>query len=497
MMNGLYELLGAKPLFLWTDLLIWLLVGVILLSVSYTRRRPHLLEPWRRVARSRMAMGSLVVLLLYVVVGLLDSVHYRPALAPSEVTQEYQGEGQQEIHYAVQARTLLDWLVGDLGQESEKSYSTPFATHLYSRERVEGEEGGVMRDFPRLVHGGAHLERVEERQGDLLQRLTVGGAEGVVLWLLLALLLGKMLTRRQRGRSALQWLSRTLRKVPTRDGETNTVPWSTVLWVTAGASILLMVAIQMGVHYHILGTDKVGQDVFYQAVKSIRTGLVIGTLTTLIMLPFAVFLGIMAGYFRGWIDDAIQYTYTTLSSIPGVLLIAAAILMIQVYIDNNAALFETTEERADLRLLFLCIILGVTSWTGLCRLLRGETLKLREMDYITAAHAFGVSHLRIITRHILPNVMHVVLISVVLDFSGLVLAEAVLSYVGVGVDPTMHSWGNMINGARLEMAREPVVWWTLFASFLFMFVMVLAANLFSDVVREAFDPRVQSRGERS
>ncbi|MBT8007419.1 MAG: ABC transporter permease subunit, partial [Gammaproteobacteria bacterium] len=101
------------------------------------------------------------------------------------------------------------------------------------------------------------------------------------------------------------------------------------------------------------------------------------------------------------------------------------------------------------------------------------------------------------TRHILPNVMHVVLISIVLDFSGLVLAEAVLSYVGVGVDPTMYSWGNMINGARLEMAREPVVWWTLLASFLFMFVMVLAANLFSDVVREAFDPRLQSRGERS
>jgi len=204
----------------------------------------------------------------------------------------------------------------------------------------------------------------------------------------------------------------------------------------------------------------------------------------------------MAGYYRGWIDDMVQYTYTTLNSIPGVLLIAAAILMIQVYIDNNASLFETTEERADLRLLFLCIILGVTSWTGLCRLLRGETLKLREMDYISAAHAFGVSNLRIITRHILPNVMHVVLISVVLDFSGLVLAEAVLSYVGVGVDPTMYSWGNMINGARLEMAREPVVWWTLLASFLFMFTMVLAANLFSDVVREAFDPRLQSRGDK-
>ena len=90
---------------------------------------------------------------------------------------------------------------------------------------------------------------------------------------------------------------------------------------------------------------------------------------------------------------------------------------------------------------------------------------------------------------IIPNITHIVLIVVVLDFSGLVLAEAVLSYVGVGVDPSTDSWGNMINGARLEMAREPMVWWSLMAAFSFMFILVLAANLFSDAVRDAFDPR--------
>ena len=132
----------------------------------------------------------------------------------------------------------------------------------------------------------------------------------------------------------------------------------------------------------------------------------------------------------------------------------------------------------------------MTSWTGLCWLLRGETLKVRELDYIQAAQAFGVSHLRIILRHILPNVMHIVLIAVVMEFSSLVLAEAVLSYVGVGVDPSMISYGTMINAARLEMAREPMVWWSLTAAFAFMFSMVLAANLFADAVRDAFDPRV-------
>jgi peptide/nickel transport system permease protein len=95
----------------------------------------------------------------------------------------------------------------------------------------------------------------------------------------------------------------------------------------------------------------------------------------------------------------------------------------------------------------------------------------------------------------MPNIMHIVIITVVLDFSALVLAEAVLSYVNIGVDPTTYSWGNMINAARLEMSREPVVWWSLFAAFLFMFILVLFANLFSDVVRDAFDPRASKHYE--
>jgi len=232
--------------------------------------------------------------------------------------------------------------------------------------------------------------------------------------------------------------------------------------------------------------------VLYQSFKSIRVAVVIGTLTTLVMLPFALLLGIMAGYFRGWIDDVIQYLYTTLNSIPSVLLIAAAVLMMQVYIETHPEIFDTTAARADLRLLFLCIILGITSWTGLCRLLRGEALKLRELEYIQAAHAFGVSHWRIITRHILPNVMHLVIIATVMDFSSLVLAEAVLSYVGVGVDPSMISFGTMINAARLEMAREPMVWWALLSAFIFMLALVLSANLFADAVQNALDPRTRT-----
>jgi peptide/nickel transport system permease protein len=293
-----------------------------------------------------------------------------------------------------------------------------------------------------------------------------------------------------KGRDFLFTLSRILAGA----GE---IPWGAMLFTLLLMSILAFPAFSLSSHYHVFGTDKVGQDVFYLALKSIRTGLVIGTLTTLVMLPFAIWLGILAGYLGGWIDDVIQYLYTTLNSIPAVLLIAASVLMMQVYIDTHPALFETMAERADMRLLFLCIILGMTSWTGLCRLLRGEALKLREMEYIQAAQAFGVSHFRIVARHILPNVMHIVLITVVMEFSSLVLAEAVLSYVGVGVDPSMISFGTMINAARLEMAREPMVWWSLAAAFLFMFSMVLSANLFADAVRDAFDPRMQTRGALS
>jgi peptide/nickel transport system permease protein len=204
----------------------------------------------------------------------------------------------------------------------------------------------------------------------------------------------------------------------------------------------------------------------------------------------AVILGIMAGYFRGWVDDVIQYLYTTLNSIPGVLLIAAAILMLQVYMTNNADDFEQPGHRArgpapavpvhHPRRDQLDRAVPAVAWRG---------AEAARAGLCAGGRAFGVGHSTIIARHILPNVLHIVMITVVLDFSGLVLAEAVLSYVNIGVDPTMNSWGNMINGARLELAREPIVWWSLAAAFVFMFTLVLAANLFADVVRDAFDPR--------
>jgi len=466
-----------QPVILWTDALIFVLFAVVFSFALYARKKEHLRAPWREVVRSRMAVASLVVLTVYTITGLLDSVHFRKALPMQE--------GQQEVQYSGDVLSLLDELLGDMRTQVEKTYSSPFAMHLYTRESVIGEGGEQYRAFPRLKYGGAHLANLQQRSADIALRSGQAFLQALTVILVPGVLLVAWLARRWKLSLAAS-LRRILR------GESG-IPWRTAIGIIFIFAFIVTLTANLSNVYHVFGTDKVGKDVLYQSIKSIRTGLVIGTLTTLVMLPFAVFLGMLAGYFRGWVDDVIQYLYTTLNSIPGVLLIAAAVLMMQVYMDNHPDLFETMAERADLRLLFLCLILGITSWTGLCRLLRGETLKLRELEYVQAADAFGVAKSTILVRHLLPNLLHLVLIAVVIDFSGLVLAEAVLSYVGVGVDPTTMSWGNMINRARLEMAREPMVWWSLLAAFSFMFTLVLAANLFSDVVRDAFDPRLRAQ----
>ncbi|MBW3623518.1 MAG: ABC transporter permease [Armatimonadetes bacterium] len=225
---------------------------------------------------------------------------------------------------------------------------------------------------------------------------------------------------------------------------------------------------------HLLGTDSIGNDVLYITLKGVRTALIVGGLTSLIVTPLALLFGISAGYFGKRVDDGIQYIYTVLDSIPGILLLIALMMVM------------------GRGLIQLCIALGVTSWVGLCRLTRGETLKHRDREYVRAAKALGVGHGRIMMRHILPNLMPLVIISVTLGFSGLVLAEAVLSYLQIGVGEGTASWGNMIEGALLELARDPIIWWNLAAASTALFILVLAFNVFGDALRDAIDPRLRS-----
>jgi peptide/nickel transport system permease protein len=465
-----------KFVFLWTDVAIWALVLALVTYGVLVVRSPGLSRNWRRVFSDSTALASSVVLLLCLLVTLLDSVHYRRVLAAAAGAA-----ADAAVAYDVRTVSLLDAVLSRQVESREASYSRPLAYLGFMKESIE-VNGKVERVPPRLLHGGAHLQDPRSQWlADIGLRATMGALAGLLFTVLLAVLAAAALARHRK-----QAWQATLRSMLRSEGA---IPWHVAVWTIAVLSVLIGATVALMAHYHVLGTDRTGNDVLYQAMKSIRTAFVIGTLATVATLPLAVGLGILAGYFKGWVDEAIQYLYTVLSSVPNVLLIAACVLMVQVFLDKHPELFETGVERADLKLFLLCLVLGLTGWAGLCRLLRGETLKLRELEYVQAATAFGVSHLRIMARHIFPNVAHLMLIKTVLDFSSLILYEAVLSYVGVGVDPSMNSFGGMINLARNEMSLDPVVWWSFAAAFGFMVTLVLAANLFADGVRDAFDPR--------
>ena len=466
-----------KFVFLWTDFVLWLVVAGVVTYIFRARHNVRTRANWAYVARNAPAMCAAVVLAVFIVIALLDSVHFRPRLPALEGATS-----EAPVAYATRTVSIFDTLLAHAIEAREKTYSTPLAYWSFQKE-VSIIDGQEVRANPRLLHGGAHLQDPErEWKLDLAAR----SVQGLLLGLLsgLAVAVGAAALRGRKHGGVRRSLGQIVR------GET-AVPWRPMLVTVIVVALIIGWLTALWPYYHPFGTDRTGNDVLYQALKSIRTAVVIGALATIATLPLAIALGILAGYFKGWADDVIQYFYTVLSSIPPILLVAAFVLLINVYIDQNADAFETGVERAEFRLFLLCLILGVTGWATLCRLLRAETLKIAELDYVQAAHAFGVSHWRVMVRHVLPNVMHLVLIVAVLDFSALVLYEAVLSYVGVGVDPNSASFGSMINLARSEMSRDPVVWWNLATAFTFMLALVLAANLFADAVREAFDPRAR------
>ena len=316
------------------------------------RRRVMWHNAWRQVRRNRLAMVSLCVVLVYVLIGVLDSIIWRnPATGPDGAPRR---TTDGRMVYA-EAESVLDRILRPL-RRKERTYSAPLATHSVSKVTVDRKVAGkrvVERVHPELEHPRGHL----------------------------------------------------------------------------------------------LGTDKTGEDVLYKTFKGVRTGLIVGGITTLIAVPFAILFGVLAGFFGGWLDDLIQYIYSTLSTIPQVLLVVAFFMVF------------------GQGLVQLCMVMALKGWVDLCRILRAETLKLREREYVQAALALGVGRITVIARHIVPNLMHLVLISIVLRFSGLVLAEAVLSYIGVGVGPDTYSWGTMINQARTELGHDPIIWWSLAGAF--------------------------------
>jgi ABC-type dipeptide/oligopeptide/nickel transport system permease subunit len=230
-----------------------------------------------------------------------------------------------------------------------------------------------------------------------------------------------------------------------------------------------------------LGTDWAGKSVLLKTILGTKVSITVGFLANIIAVPLGMILGALAGYYGGILDDLIVWLYTTLSCVPGIILLLAL----------KYAFQDQTLLGVDLSGIYgICLALAVTSWIGTCRLVRAETLKLREADYVIASRAIGQPGPFILLRHILPNVMHLGIISFSLGFVGAIKAEVLLSYLGLGVKVGTPSWGAMINSARTDLFVGR--WWELTSAVVAMFIIVLAWNIFGDRLRDALDPRLKN-----
>ncbi len=218
------------------------------------------------------------------------------------------------------------------------------------------------------------------------------------------------------------------------------------------------------------GTDIFGRSVMYKVIHGTRVAMSVGLVSSLISVPIGLTLGAVAGYFGGWVDDLIVWFYTTLSSIPNIMLLIAIAYVLGRGITS------------------IYIALGVTSWIGLARVIRGEFIKHKSRDYVLAATSLGATHRSRIFKHIFPNVSHFVIINLSIQFMSAIKSEVILSFLGLGVQG-QPSWGVMIDDAKLELARG--VWWQLGGATAAMFFVVLAFNIFGDALRDSLDPKIK------
>ena len=230
---------------------------------------------------------------------------------------------------------------------------------------------------------------------------------------------------------------------------------------------------------HPFGTDMFGQSVLRKTLYGAKVSLTVALCASFISIIIGISLGAMAGYFRGFIDQAVTWVYSTLSSVPYILLI----LGFAVVLRNRSILGLRPSGAAT-----ACIAMGLTSWVGICRLVRGEVLKRAKSEYVLAAESYGCSSFRIILKHLMPNIFHIVIIDFCLRFVRFVHAEVVLSFLGLG-EQSGCSWGMMISDARLELLRG--VWWQMTAATAAILLISLALNVFGDALRDCLDPELR------
>lgn len=223
---------------------------------------------------------------------------------------------------------------------------------------------------------------------------------------------------------------------------------------------------------YLFGLDIFGRSVFAKTVKATEVAMSVGLVTGILTVLIGVTLGSISGYYGGKVDEFLVWFYTTVSSVPYIMLLISIAFIV------------------GKGILAVYLSLGLTSWTGLFRLIRGEFIRHKDREYVQAATAIGGGDFRKIFKHILPNVFHIVIINFSLQFQFAIKSEVILSYLGLGVQG-VPSWGTMINDAKLELARGN--WWQLAAATAAMLVVVLAFNILGDALRDALDPKLKGK----
>jgi peptide/nickel transport system permease protein len=236
---------------------------------------------------------------------------------------------------------------------------------------------------------------------------------------------------------------------------------------------------------HWLGADELGRDTFTRLVWGARVSLGVGFLTVALYILIGGSVGLVSGFFRGWVDEALMRFVDMLLAIPTIFLLILITSLLPLRIGPPGQIWFTIQHDA----LSLTVIIAATVWGRVARLVRGETLAISSREFITAARGVGASDRRIILRHIVPNVLPVMIVTASLGVGQIILTEAALDFIGLGVQPPVASWGNMLLNSQSYLFHS--IWLVLWPG-LAILLAVLSANIFGNAVRDAFDPRLTS-----
>jgi peptide/nickel transport system permease protein len=219
---------------------------------------------------------------------------------------------------------------------------------------------------------------------------------------------------------------------------------------------------------HIFGTDDLGRDILLRLIYGARVSLTVGLVSVGIMIFVGIFVGTIAGYLGGWVDELIMRFVDVFMAIPTIFLILTIQILLKPSIYN------------------VMFVIGLTSWTGVSRLVRAEILSIKERPFITAAYARGISHLRVLIKHILPHALNPIIVASMLGMGTAILTESVLSYLGLGIQPPHASWGNMLENSLSFMIDAP---WMAIAPGVLISLTVLSLNFLGDFLRSGLNPR--------